>query len=195
MCCYDYSPLALALEGRGVRLTDAAGGVDFDITGTGVVQRVAWTLPGTGSCWLTLDRNGNGRIDNGTELFGTFTPQPEDGERNGFKALSVYDRPHAGGNADSFIDARDEVFSELRVWCDTSHDGISDPSELIGLSAAGIGRIALDYREAQRRDQHGNLFRYRAKIFGDHQGKLHPWIWDVYLKVVPTIVPDQSAAH
>lgn len=86
-CNCPVSPIVIDLEGKGLWLTDAANGVLFDIAGNGIPIKMAWTAPGARNAWLALDRNGNGKIDNGKELFGNFTPQPESAEPNGFIAL------------------------------------------------------------------------------------------------------------
>ena len=66
-----------------------------------------------------LDRNGNGTIDDGTELFGDVTAQPDPpaGEKkNGFRALAEYDMTSNGGNGNGQIDSGDSVFASLRLW-------------------------------------------------------------------------------
>jgi hypothetical protein len=144
-------------------LTDAAQGVRFDIRGTGTPVQVAWTAPGAQNAFLCLP-DANGMCDDGKDLFGNFTPQPSSPTPNGFAALAVYDDPKNGGNGDGTIDARDAIFSSLRLWIDANHDGISQPTELYTLPSLGITSISLNYKWDQRTDQYGNIFRYRAQV-------------------------------
>jgi hypothetical protein len=176
------------VSGNGVNLTDAEHGVLFDISGTGTPKHLAWTVPDSDDAWLVLDRNGNGTIDNGSELFGNFTPQPVPPvgtERNGFLALAEYDKTVNGGNHDRVITNQDSVFTSLRLWQDVNHNGISEPSELKTLPSVGLTSIELDYKYSRKLDDYGNNFRYRAKVKDVRGSQLGRWAWDVFLVSAP----------
>ena len=182
-CCYDYSPILVDLDGNDFELTSAQQGVWFDITATKHSMKIAWTVRGSRQAWLALDRNGNGLIDDGGELFGNHTPQPLSADPSGFRALAVYDKPENGGNGDGRISSVDRVFGQLRLWQDRNHDGISQRDELLTLSDAGIVSLLLDFQAANRTDRFGNVFRYRARVIRNEDSDVSRYAWDVYLSV------------
>lgn len=165
-CTYG-SPIIVDVDGSGYGLSDLANGVDFDLNADGFAERRPWTVAASTNAFLALDRNRNGVIDNGRELFGNFTPLADGTNApNGWAALAEFDRQSLGGNGDGVIDQRDAIYSVLLLWQDLNHDGISQPLELHSLASFGIETISIDYKSEMRRDRWGNLFRFKAMVIG-----------------------------
>lgn len=160
----DNCPVLIALDEGRLEMTDLAGGVRFDVNRDGTAERNSWPAPGSGWAFVVLDRNHNGRIDDGGELFGNYTKQYLDEKPpNGYAALAAYDRPENGGNGDGVLDDRDAIFSSLLLWLDANHDGVSQPEELTPLRER-VEEIGLTYWESRSRDRYGNQFRYRGTV-------------------------------
>jgi hypothetical protein len=177
--CFFNTPIIIDVSDSGFHLTSAFNGVPFQFAPDSLPTQTGWTSSTTDNAFLVLDRNRNGRIDNATELFSSYTPQPETAFPNGFRALAEYDKSANGGNGDGMIDSRDRIFGKLLLWIDSNHDGVSQPNELYPLPALGIHSISLDYQFSNFFDQYGNAFRFRARVNEGVPSKAGPWAYDV----------------
>ena len=177
------SPIVINFAKGGYELTGAEAPIEFDIQATGQPVRIGWTAPGADEALLCLDRNQNGTIDNGAELFGDATPL-KNGQRapQGFAALAELDDNH-----DGVIDRRDAVWSRLLLWRDLDHDGIAKRSEVSPVAGSALAAINLDAQWTGRRDSSGNMFRYEAAAWISDDGKKpspRP-VYDIFFVPVP----------
>jgi hypothetical protein len=158
-------PVLLDLAQDGFHLSGPDTAVRFDIDADGVLDNIAWTQAGGDDAFLCMDRNHNGVIDNGSELFGYATPllsgKPA---KVGYRALADLDMHAAGGNSDGVIDSRDLLFHELCAWIDKNRDGVSQPEEIFSLDQVGVSYIEYDYKPIRLFDSYGNLFRYMSRV-------------------------------
>ncbi len=150
------SPVIIDTKGIGFQFTDPTKGdyVTFDLKGDGSYKKFSWPKQGSGNAWLVLDRDGDGVIKNGTELFGNFTPHSDGGvpnypKPNGFLALDWYDQPQQGGDGNAIIDKRDAIWPKLKLWIDTHCYKTPDtpcqslPQELYTLESEGVTSISM----------------------------------------------------
>lgn len=130
-----FRPIALDLNGDGLITTvaDADNNRAFKWDGAGFDKQVGWVGSGEGLLWL--DRNPNGIVDSGKELFSNSAVADA---AKGLRSMSWVD-----ANADGMINASDPVFAQLKVWQDADGDAVADFNELQSLESLGI--TGLDY--------------------------------------------------
>ncbi|ACZ12020.1 calcium-binding protein [Sulfurospirillum deleyianum] len=146
------SPLVLDLNGNGTTSTFIAQtNTYFDMDGDGFKERISWTESSDGL--LTLDLNNDGKVTNGGELFGNNTKLANGvNAKDGFEALSQYDL-----NKDNVIDAKDSIYSHLKVWIDSNSDGISTTDELKTLQELNITSINLNATETSTSEAYNTI--------------------------------------
>jgi hypothetical protein len=180
-------PLALDLNNDGIATISANDGIMFDHNNAGIRYGTGWINPNDG--WLALDRNGNGKIDSGRELFGDNT-RKLDGNfaAHAYDALKSFDTNNDGqvsaadatGDADSSgtIDGSetywdidnngeydasvDKTFADLRVWVDANSNGNTDGGELKTLAELNIVSIGTGKTAVNVADENGNLNTFKG---------------------------------
>jgi hypothetical protein len=185
-CTSDQSPLIISTAEvnrmPALDLTSQDQGVWFNLMG---LKALPTANALTQVSWFTNDNYGflalpdeNNQINGIDQLFGNNTQGPDGAfAANGFLALGKYD-----SNGDGFLNAKDPVFSRLRVWVDTNRDGIAQPEEIHTLAEYGITQIQLKYnKNFSETDIYGNRIVYRS-IAKDSDGK-HHLIFDLWFKV------------
>jgi hypothetical protein len=148
------TPLVLSFDGAPVRFAQTAG--RFALSPG---DPVATDWPTAATPWLALDRDGDGQITSGAELFGNSTQLPDGAAaRHGFDALAALD-----ANRDGRLDAADPEFGALLLWTDRDGDRRSTPDELSPASAI-VESLSLAYRFDGRCDARLNCEGERAAL-------------------------------
>jgi len=143
-------PLILDLDGDGIETVNVKDGAYFDHDGNGFAEKTGWAASDDGL--LVMDRNSDGVINDGAELFGDQTIlQGGQTATDGFQALAELD-----SNADGKVDANDTAFSQLKIWQDIDGDGYSASDELFTLDEMGIASINLAHIDTDITDPNGN---------------------------------------
>jgi hypothetical protein len=164
------SPIVLDLDGNGVTTTSVLDGTHFDLDGNGFAEQTGWV--GHGDGLLVWDRNGNGEIDDGSELFGNYTKLTSGANAaNGFEALAEMDTNHDGQ-----VNALDTNANQLRVWRDDDADGITDAGELLTLQEAGVSSLATGYADVTNHfydPSRGLYYRDSGSNFITDENRMH----------------------
>jgi len=124
-------PLVFDLDGNGISLVGFEDGVMFDMDNDGNPDQTGWIDSADGL--LALDENGNGVIDDQSELFGT-------SDTGSYMHLAELDH-----NSDGMIDTNDAVWNQLSMWVDSNSNGTTDAGELKTMSDLGMQSIDLNY--------------------------------------------------
>ncbi len=167
------TPLVLDLNGDGVQTTHLTSGVKFDLNADGVKETTGWTAGGDGL--LTIDLNGDGKVNDGSELFGS-SFKLADGSlaKDGFEALKSLDSNH-----DGVVNSSDALFASLQVWVDANNDGVSDKGEMFHLKDLGITQFNLGASTITELN-HGNLLGLES-TYETSDGQTHT-VADVWFR-------------
>ena len=164
---FDYcSPIVIPLQPETrIAFSSPENGVWFDLDGGGP-DRVGWTLARQRLALLWWDRNDNGIVDGGSELFGSSTPLMGGGLAfMGYEALAELDLPEYGGNGNGWADEGDGSWPDLKLWVDGNHDGISQPFEILATRDVGLYAIRALAAHSMKRDAFGNWPKWWAPAY------------------------------
>ena len=154
-------PLVLDLNGDGLHTLSLEEGVYYDYLSDGFDRKTGWLSEEDG--FLVYDKNQNGIVDNGSELFGN-TAQKEDGSYygTGLEMLKAMD-----SNQDGVIDSKDDIWSQLAVWQDKNSDGISQKEEMLSMDSLGITQFSLESENIQQTDNGNMIVAQTEYMTGD----------------------------
>ena len=171
-----YDPIIIDLNKDGTTTSKLNGAVNFDMDNNGFKEATGWISKD--DAFLAYDRNGNGKIDNGNELFGDKTVSvgaygyTGKTAKNGFEALKEFD-----SNSDNVIDEKDKDFDKLLLWQDLNTNGLTEEGELKTLKEHNIKSIDLRYKETQI-DNNGNLIKQTSTVtFNDNTTTTADDVW------------------
>lgn len=176
---YGGSPIIIDWDGTGIRLTGQDGAKIWTFFPNRTAVKIGWIASDSTNVFLVLDRNGNGIIDDASEMFGNLTEQPVSSQSNGFAALEIFDLPENGGNGDGIIDIQDRVYQELRL--------MRGDMSLHTLPEYGIRSISLKYRLAHRVDQYRNEGEFKSVVETDDSSRRETVAYDWWLSYTPFI--------
>jgi hypothetical protein len=170
--CDYVSPIVISLaENNLFNFTSTEKGVRFDLNADGFAEQTAWTRGDLQVGLLALDRNGNGTIDDGRELFGNHTVTAI---TDGFAALAQLTLESNGGVRRGHVDEDDPIFAKLKIWVDSNHNGVSEASELLPFDRF-FSSIGLAYERSKHRHGQDTLSVYRGWVLArTAPGKNHP---------------------
>ncbi len=185
-----FSPIVLDLSGKEnlKTLSISEAGVLFDLDANGSTERVGWVAPP--GILLARDLNGNGKIDDGRELFGQATLLRTGLKApNGYEALKDLDTEGRG-----YLDEELPVFKELLGWSDRNANGKSEPGELVPITKLGITRLSVAYLRVPEFAHPGeNPILYQSRFFGPKAcGSEGCRSYDVFFLSVPLSSPEMS---
>ena len=158
----DIDPIIIDLNKNKITSTKLNNTIYFDHDNNNFKEATSWI--DKGDAFLALDKNNNGLIDNGNELFGNHTisntrfKYTNNKATNGYEALKTYDL-----NGDNVIDSKDEIYDKLVLWKDSNQNAITDKGELIKLKDSGIVSIDLNYKNINT-DEKGNTIKQSSTI-------------------------------
>ena len=180
------TPIVLDLNGDGISTLSIAAGVQFDLGADGSPEHTGWVATTDGL--LAMDRNQDGQINDGSELFGSSTLLTDGSKAvDGYVALAALD-----SNQDGFISNSDTHFADLKVWVDANSDGLTSNGELKSIDSMGIVSISLSVQQTAIVD-HGNTIG----LTGNYQtadGNVHAAA-DVWFQTFDASYPETTVVQ